>query len=491
MSYHVIYITLLALLSSTISPVYSQQRFEIAVGNRNGGDVIKREYYEYTPPGERQNRRQASPFGGFVPGIFIVVASSALQWYNEGRAVRDAKLLAKAEREVAELDPSAPFDELNDGKLVHITGDITTNQGLTDPVHGLHRPDALQLIRETEAYEWNERKSESRRRVSETETKVEVFYRYNKQWSNRHIDSSRFQSPSNHYNPQPRLSVGRSAMTVSDAKICNGLRIPPDLINQISSNDVWNGGVITTSNNQFVSPVSLERGAGLAGNDNAVVLANENKLYFSERKSQSELLASGSSQPGTGVSNIPIVRSLPYPEVGDVKVSWKEIKAPRDGVSILAKQEAGSLVPWSHNNDGHYVYTLLPGNHSARSMISHLIDKSKTLTKILRIGGWIGNFIGLNIFLSCIPALVKLLPFGIGSLLEPLVSLATSTIALGASIGLSFSVIALAWLRFRPLFAVFLGVVSGAGFIGPYYYARSKRSSEVFEMDNALNVDAL
>jgi hypothetical protein len=482
-------IVLLALLGCTICPVYSQQRFELAVGNRNGerGDVIKREYYEYNPRA-RYNRRPASPFGGLIPGVFIVIASSALQWYNEGRAVRDAKLLAKAEREVAELDPSAPYDEVNDGKLVHITGYITTNQGLTDADHGLHRPDALQLIRETEVYEWNERKSESRRRISETETKVEVFYRYNKQWTKKHIDSSRFQS-SNHYNPQPRYSVGRRAMTVSDATISNGLRIPPDLINQMSTNNFWHSGEGNISNSQPVSLAGLQRDSGLTGNGSAVILANENKLYFSDRKN--ELLALGSSQQGTGELDIPVVRSLPYPEVGDVKVSWTELKAPRDGVSILAKQEAGSLVAWSHDNNGHYVYTLIPGKHSAKSMISHLLDKSKTWTKILRIGGWIGNFIGLNIFLNCIPALVRLLPFGIGSLLEPLVSLATSTIALGVSVGLSFSVIALAWLRFRPLFAVCLGVISGAGFIGPYYVARSKRSAEVFEIDNALNKDKL
>lgn len=485
----------IGLIGFFISPVQSQQQFGIAVGNNGstgGGDIIKREYYEYNPAGGRPNQRHAGPFDGLIPGFIIVVASSALQWYNEGRAVRDAKLLSKAEQQVVELDSLAPFDEKNDGKLIHLTGYISTDQGLTDLDHGLYRPNALQLTRTTEAYEWKETKSESRRRVSETETKVEVSYRYNKQWTKRHIESNRFQS-TNHYNPYPMYGLGSNTMTVTDARVSNGLLVPPDLVNQISSsNNFWNGGAVSAEARQIAKPVRLGDVEGLTDTGNAVIVSNENKLYFSQRQDPSELLAAGISQPGIGYkSNIPVVRSLSRPDVGDVKVSWIEVTAPKEGVSILAKQLDGTLVPWSHDNNGHYVYSLFPGKFSAKSMITHLVGRSKSLTKILRIGGLIGNFIGLNIFLSCIPALAKLLPFGLGGILEPLVSIATSTIAFGVSIGLSFSVISVAWLRFRPLFATALALVSGAGFFGPYYYARSKRSAEVFEMDDVLKADSM
>lgn len=483
-----LFVVLISLIGLSICPVESQQQFGISLGNdgySGGGDVIKREYYEYNPAGARQHQRQNNPFGGLIPGFVIVAVSSAIQWYNEGRAVRDAKLLAQAKGQVVELDSSAPFDEKNDGKLVHIMGDVSTTKGLTDPEHGLHRPNALQLTRTTEAYEWKETKSESRRRVSQTETKVEVYYRYNKQWTKKHTDSNRFQSP-NHYNPYPMYGLGSSVMVASDVQLSNGLHVPPDLVNQISnSNKFWHGGLPSTEARQYVRPVQLRGGEGLTDNGNAVILSNENKLYF--RNDPSGLLAAGLSELEIGHnSNIPIVRSLSQPEVGDVKVSWTEVTAPKEGVSILAKQVEGTLVPWSHDNNGHYVYSLFPGKFSAKAMIGHLVDRSRSLTKILRIGGWIGNFIGLNIFLSCIPALVKLLPFGIGSILEPLASIATSTIAFGVSVGLSFSVISVAWLRFRPLLAVILALVSGLGFFGPYYYARSKRSAEVFEMDDLL-----
>ena len=43
-----------------------------------------------------------------------------VQWYNEGWAVRDAKMLAYAKQQVVELDSIAEIDPENDGKLVHI-----------------------------------------------------------------------------------------------------------------------------------------------------------------------------------------------------------------------------------------------------------------------------------------------------------------------------------------------------------------------------------
>jgi len=120
-------------------------------------------------------------------------------------------------------------------------------------------------------------------------------------------------------------------------------------------------------------------------------------------------------------------------------------------------------------------------------MLERLTGRNKFVTKVLRFGGWVGSFVGLKLMLSCVPALVRLLPLGVGSLLQPLALIATSTIAMGVSVGLSAAVIAAAWLRFRPLLASSLAFVSGAGFAGPLLYARAKRSNEVKEIDKILH----
>lgn len=225
-----IVIALLALIGCCM-PVQSQQQFGVAVGSNryNGGnnDVIKHEYYEYNPAGARYNHRPASSFSfsGILPGIILVIASSALQWYNEGRAVRDAKMLSGAERQVVKLDPVSPFDDKNEGKLVHITGDVSTEERLHDAEHGIHRPDALQLVRTTEAYQWKEQKSTSRRRVSQSRMKVQVLHHYNKQRSTQHIDSNRFHLRITIIHILGIYSPGRNVLTATDAGISKGLLV--------------------------------------------------------------------------------------------------------------------------------------------------------------------------------------------------------------------------------------------------------------------------
>jgi len=326
--------------------------------------------------------------------------------------------------------------------------------------------------------------------VSETETKVTVEYRYYKDWVRRHTESNRFQSPQWHYNPPSKYQLGERKMTVSDARLSNGFQLAPDLVNQISDQDlIMHFASITHAHNNNL-PVRLGRGDDLSYNGDAVI--SSGTLYFSpdsltldnNDQKYNGLLAPPGSQ-GTN-NRMAVVSSLPLPKIGDVRVSWSEVVAPRDGVSILAQQQDETLIPWTHGDQGHNIYSLLIGKFNAESMIETYIGKNKFVTRILRFGGWAGSFVGLKLVLSCIPALVKLVPFGIGNILEPLANIAFSTVALGASFGLSAAVISVAWLRFRPLLSIGLAFASGAGFLGPLFYARWKRSPEVKVIDANL-----
>ena len=485
----VVFIVLFTLAIQTFTA--TSQRIDVNVGNN---DVVRRERYEHAPIGDarHRHRQRGGPFDGLLPGLIITIGSSALQWYNEGRAVRDARMLSDAKKSVVELDANATFDAQNNGKLVHITGQIFTEKGLTDPEHGLHRQDALQLIKTAEAYQWKEQKSETRTRVNDQQVRVEVQYQYYKDWTKRHADSNRFENPQGHYNNYPNYQLGRTKMTVNDARLSNGLHVRSDLVEQIGSRD----HILSLSSESYSQyhskPISLERGQSLFHNKDAAIVAPQNVLYYPMTQKPIDLLAwEGPSNKLLKASSmndeIVLITRMPQPMVGDVRVSWEEITAPPDGVSILAMQQGGELVPWVHNADqGHKIYTLFPGKHNAESMIRQLVSKNKTITKFLRIGGWIGSFFGFNLILSCIPALVHLIPFGLGNLLRPLASIASATIALSASIGLSAAVIAVAWLRFRPLVASVLLIVSGAGFFGPWYYAHWKRSEDVELIDSKL-----
>lgn len=368
---------------------------------------------------------------------------------------------------------------------------LASDEGVVDQEFGLRRPASLQLFKTSEVYEWRETKSQRRQRISPSQTRVTTEYSYDTRWGSRHRDSNRFEAPSGHYNPLPRYFVGERTYTAKDARLSNGMRVGPELVDQLTASD-WllnlaNSAPQLDGGHHHKVPVNLEN-LHLQSEEKAVVSLN--KLYISDSIQTNNQLGSN-LLPSRNLSTnedrrIPIARTLPSPQVGDMRVSWKEVLPPKEGVSVLAKQQGDELVPWSLGGGRHRLYSLLPGRHSAKEMIGQQITKSKFITKALRIGGWLGTFLGLKLILSCIPALLRLAPLGIGQLLAPLAGIATSTIALGVSVGLSGTIIAIAWLRFRPVLSGLIALVSTASFFGPFFYARWNRSAVVQEVDLEL-----
>ena len=68
----------------------------------------------------------------------------------------------------------------------------------------------------------------------------------------------------------------------------------------------------------------------------------------------------------------PVVKFEPQPIIGDVRVNWREVVAPLDGVSILAQQYNKELLPWypNNNNERGSIYSLLPGQYTANQRYS-------------------------------------------------------------------------------------------------------------------------
>jgi hypothetical protein len=255
------------------------------------------------------------------------------------------------------------------------------------------------------------------------------------------------------------------------------------------------GGSINTQSVESKRPVFLASGEDLPYLEDAIIFSN--KLYYPEERHPQQPSYISSLDDGEqqlAISNnkrtTAVVNFIPQPQIGDVRVGWKEVTAPLDGISILAEQQNDILIPWYPNKKdgirGGMIYSLFPGQYTAKEMLERHISKNKLITKVLRIGGWIGSYFGLSLVLSCIPAIVGYLPLGVGTFLQPLANIATSTIALAVSAGLSGSVIALAWLRFRPLLSTVLAFSSSVMFFGPLIYARIKRKPEVKQMQDEL-----
>jgi Transmembrane protein 43 len=139
---------------------------------------------------------------GVLIGIALIVGSTILIFWNEGRAVQTERSLTEGEGLVINAD-QAKVDPANDGKLVHVSGELATKLPLTDPEFGISTP-AARLVRTVEVYQWKEEShTETKKNLGGSEDKV-TTYTYTQVWSEPRIDSRRFHDPGGHENPQLR-----------------------------------------------------------------------------------------------------------------------------------------------------------------------------------------------------------------------------------------------------------------------------------------------
>src|SRR5262245_44393614 len=139
---------------------------------------------------------------GVLFGLVLVAGSGVFLFWNEGRAVQTQRSLTEGASLVVPADP-ARVDPANNGRLIHISGDLRPGAVLADPEFTVTAA-ALRLVRTVEMYQWKEEtRTETRRNVGGSEETV-TTYEYTRTWSETRFDSSRFRRPEGHVNPQMR-----------------------------------------------------------------------------------------------------------------------------------------------------------------------------------------------------------------------------------------------------------------------------------------------
>jgi hypothetical protein len=137
---------------------------------------------------------------GLLFGILFIVVGVCLLFWNEGRAVKTHKALVESQGLVVSINAQEAAPQMN-GKLVHLTGEATTAQTLSDnllPV-SVH---ALKLQRQVETYQWEETSHSEEKKNMGGDTETVTTYSYEKVWSRQHISSSDFKQPRGHENPE-------------------------------------------------------------------------------------------------------------------------------------------------------------------------------------------------------------------------------------------------------------------------------------------------
>jgi hypothetical protein len=347
---------------------------------------------------------------GVLFGLVLFLGSFALLFWNEGRAVQTAKSLDEGSASVVSV-PAETVAAANEGKLVHLSGNVTTTESLIDDDFGV-QVHALRLTRTVEMYQWEQKKEEeTRKKLGGGEEKVTKFI-YTKVWARRALKSSEFKEPSGHTNPSdmPYAAVDR----VAQGATMGAFRVPPTVLEKLSKFEA-----LAATEGQL---------AKLTGSVRARAKVRDSMLYVA-------------SDPSA-------------PEVGDFRVSFQVVKPLM--VSLVAKQVGNAFASYQAKA-GDEILLVEPGAVAAATMFKSAEEANASLTWILRLVGWLLMSIGLTMMLKPIAVVADFIP-AIGSF----VGFGAFLFSIVLSSALSLMTIAIAWIAVRPLLGV--GVLLAAAF---------------------------
>lgn len=346
-------------------------------------------------------------FKGVIFGFFAIIGSIVLLWFNEGNSVKEIRKIAEGKKNTVSVGASVYSPE-NTGLLVHMTGVAETNDLLRDNEFGFE-VNALKFKKVVEMYQYEEnKKTETKDNVGGSTTTTETFT-YEEVWSESLINSDGFYES---WRKNPKEFEHKAASYQAQSVQLGEYELSDGLISQI-------GGFEDYYVTEEIYPKENNYGTLSSG-----------VIYF-----------------GSGSKN---------PQIGDERVSFK-VSYPHN-ISIVSQQQGNSFVPYVTEN-GRTIELVYDGKKTAEEIFASEESKNNWLTWILRLVGFIIMYVGFAAILKPISTIGSVLPL-LGNVLEAGTNLIAGLIAFV----LSFTVIALAWIFYRPIIGISLLLVAGAAF---------------------------
>jgi hypothetical protein len=361
--------------------------------------------------------------GVLVGFVFIVIAVILLS-YNEKRAVTTAKSLKEGAASVVSVEPGS-VDASNDKKLIHVSGDATTAEVLSDPKFAISA-NALRLARDVAMYQWKEdEKSETKKNLGGSTETVKT-YTYEKVWSDKKIDSSKFKHAQDHENPGAMLAD--NVTIVAKKATLGAFQLTPGVIGKMRGDEA-------------LTPTDADLG----------------KLK-PELKDKARLCDEGFYFGGDPTA----------PVIGDQRVTFKVLKPGT--FSVLAQQVGQTFAPYP-THAGDEIERVESGTVTAGAMFQHAESENAMLTWILRAVGFVVVSIGIGLILRPIAVFGDVVPI-VGGILGA--GLGVAAILVGLVITLV--TIAVAWIFVRPVLGVVLLVLAIAAFIFGHRLGKGRKA---------------
>jgi len=358
-----------------------------------------------------------SAFCGVCIGLLLFFGSWGILFWNEGRAVKRQEDLDEGKgilEQVGLTTINASIDKGLDNKLVYVRGMVDGgNTVLYDDIFKINVTNAtngaIKYERSTEMYQWKERTSTRTEKTSLGGTKQITTYSYDKVWSSTLISSSSFKETKNPANPTSFLVPAYSA--VSDDIGLGPYRLSASISSQVNWETKWTDVPINAS---------------------AVNFANYTTT--------------------TSLGKVIIRKTANIDTVGDNRISFYVVMP--DEVSVVAKQGSnGALEPYITKGDRELLL-FSRGVMSSDELFKQAEDDNSLLAWVLRFVGFLCMVFGVCLVLNPIAVAFDVLPF-CGDALEGCVGgCIIPCIGVCISLPLSLLIISIAWIFYRPYFAI-------------------------------------
>lgn len=339
--------------------------------------------------------RLGSSIKGVLVGVILFLLGFPVLFWNEGRAVKATKTNEEGASSVVEAE-AASVDPAQNGKLVHVIGDATTADVLSDSTYGVSET-AFRLSRKTEMYQWVEHAETHDEKKLGGKIERTTKYTYSKEWCESAINSDAFHDKGQYINPPAREELGEVNQYAKKAEL----------------------GARTLSARQ------IERISG----------AETLKTLY---------------RPVVTNEFFEISGTVPEPKVGDVRVTFSVVRSPKT-ITVVAGQNGNGFMAFTAKSTGSTIDHLMSGAIDAAGVFAAAERSNTMITWILRFVGFFMMFIGLSSVFKPLSVVADVVPF-IGTLVGIGTGLVAGVIAFGASL----VTIAVAWLFYRPLLAILL-----------------------------------
>ena len=364
-------------------------------------------------------QRMGESFSGILVGIVIICAATWLLWWNEERTFKTAGAIGEAELLTQELSDITKIDSNLNGQVIHATGRAETQEILRDNIFGVSA-NALNLKRDVEFYQWEEHShSETRKKLGGGEETI-TTYTYDKAWTSSPVDSNSFKDPEYRGLNKTLANIEDSSIWARDINF-GAYKLPDFLAHSIGGAVSLNIVSFDARSVQNLLTVNNKRG---------LIHASGSTIYLG-------------SNPNS-------------PEIGDVRVSFTQI-LPAD-ISLIAQISGNTFTQYKATN-GYTFSRLSMGRVSMSDMFEGARSGNKIMAWVLRVVGVLLVVTGLKMVFAPLSVMGDIIP-----IVGTIIGAGTRFVAWMLGLAWSLIVIAVAWVRFRPLIAGIL-VAIAAGLV--------------------------